>query len=101
MSVDVYCDFDLMSLCPMSETFRRVLKNNQDVLVDDCSSEYLLKAMRIAWVRWNVFIHSDLVTQWDTSHTGKRFQNVQSRVKRVAPTRVTCKYKIYLRKSLN
>ena len=63
MSVDVYCDFDLMSLCLMSETFRRVLKNNHDVLVDDCSSEYLLKATRIAWVRWNVFIHSDLVTQ--------------------------------------
>ena len=36
MSVDIYCDFDQMGLCPMSETFRWVLKNDQDVLLDDC-----------------------------------------------------------------
>ena len=46
-------------------------------------------------MRCNVSIYSDLVTQCDKSHTEKRFQNVQSRVKRVVATRVTCQSKLY------
>ena len=76
----------------MSETFRWALGDNADVFVNNWTSEKLLRAKKTSWLRYDVLNYSGLGATGDKSHREKWFHKVQSRVKRVVATRVTCRW---------
>ena len=92
MSIGVHWYLNSMTLYSVSLTHKWALRDNTDVFVDNPCSEWLLRAKTTWWLRCDVFIYSDLGATGDKSHREKWFQNVQSRVKRVVATRVTCVY---------